>query len=269
MTALRLIDLDAGTRAPDRLRAVSLFDRIGSAYARQRRADPRIAAVVQAALGDARTVVNVGAGAGSYEPSDRDVLAVEPSADMRAQRPPEASPCIDGVAEDLPLADRSVDAAMAVYTDFHWGDLSRGIAEMARVSSDRVIVLTVDRTAAGRYWFTRDYLPAANDLFRALPRLTESLPGPCEITAVPIPHDCVDGFTHAFWRRPERLLDPEVRSALAMLDPIPAGTVDAAIERLDADLNDGSWRRRNRELLDRDELDLGHRLVVWRRPQSP
>jgi hypothetical protein len=242
-----------------------LYERIGGGYARTRRADPRIAQAVHGALGDARSVLNVGAGTGSYEPDDRSVIAVEPSARMRAQRPADAAPCLDAAAEDLPLGDASVDAAMALYTDFHWRDRARGLREMMRVSRRRIVVLTVDRAAAENYWLIRDYLPAANDLFSDLGALTTLLPGPPpEITPVPIPADCRDGFIHAFWKRPEAFLDPEVPATMAAFATLPVPVVADALARLRDDVESGAWARRNRELADRDRLDLGHRLIVWR-----
>ncbi len=245
-------------------RTVLRYDRIGPGYARERRADPRIAAALDRALGDARTVVNVGAGAGSYEPDDREVLAVEPSAEMRAQRSSDAAPCIGAFAERLPLADASFDAALAVYSDFHWDDPSKGIAELVRVSRERVVLLTVDRSVAERYWLTRDYFAAGNDLFRDLEGVTSALPGDCEVTAIPIPHDCCDGFVHAFWRRPRALLDERVRATMAMFDRLGEAAVDEGLARLRADLDSGAWRAHNRELGRLEALDLGHRLVVWR-----
>jgi SAM-dependent methyltransferase len=258
--------LTAAAPALDRLHAVALYDRIGTGYAQQRRADPRITAAVQAALGDARTVVNVGAGAGSYEPSDRTLVAVEPSATMRAQRPPGAATCLNASAESLPLPDSSFDAAMAIYTDFHWADPARGIAEMVRVSTGRVVVLTVDRCVAEGYWLTRDYLPGANDLFRPLSALTADFPSHCEVVPVPIPHDCVDGFAHAFWRRPHRVLEAQLHSTFAIFERLPEAAVEAGLERLRTDLDDGTWERRNARLCGMRELDLGHRLIVWRHP---
>jgi SAM-dependent methyltransferase len=243
---------------------VRRYDRIGVGYARGRRADPRIAAAIDLALGDAGSVVNVGAGAGSYEPAGRTVLAVEPSPAMRAQRPPDAARCIEACAEDLPLADASVDAALAVYSDFHWTDPSKGIAELVRVSRDRVVLLTVDRAVAQRYWLTRDYFPAGNELFRDLERVTSDLPGHCEVTVVPIPHDCCDGFVHAFWRRPRELLDDRVRAAMALFDRLSHDTLADGLARLRSDLDSGVWQTRNGELRELDAVDLGHRLVVWR-----
>lgn len=242
-----------------------LYDRIGRGYVHARRADPRIAAAVDAALADARSVVNVGAGTGSYEPAARSVLAVEPAAEMRAQRPAGAAPCVAGAAESLPLADASVDVAMAIYTDFHWRDRRRGIAEMLRVSRSAVVVLTVDRRAARRYWLTRDYLPGANDLFAPLSAVTALLPDPPEIIPVPIPHDCQDGFVHAFWKRPRRLLHPEVRTTMAVFARLAPGEVQSGLERLRADLDSGAWEQRNAELAALQSVDLGHRLIVWRR----
>jgi hypothetical protein len=241
-----------------------LYDRIGSGYTGTRRPDRRIAHAVEVALGDARTVVNVGAGTGSYEPTDRDVVAVEPSATMRAARPAGSAPCLAAEAEALPLADASVEAAMAVYSDMHWRDRRRGIAEMTRVSARRVVVLTVDRDAAMRYWLTRDYLPGANGLFAPLVRVTSLLPG-CRVTTVPISHDCADGFVHAFWRRPRALLDPRVRATMSLFARLEPGAVERGLARLGADLESGAWQRRNRDILGSDALDLGHRLVVWER----
>ncbi|HWE08987.1 MAG TPA: methyltransferase domain-containing protein [Solirubrobacteraceae bacterium] len=245
--------------------ATRLYERIGGGYARTRRADPRIEGVVRAALGDARTVVNVGAGAGSYEPTDRRVVAVEPSPLMRAQRPAGSAPCLAAAAENLPLADATADVAMALYTDFHWRDRRRGIAELLRVSRNGIVILTVDRDVAERYWLTRDYLPAANELFAPLAAVTSLLPGPRPtVTPVPIPADCRDGFVHAFWKRPEALLDPAVHGLMAVFARIPPADVADGLSRLRADLASGGWQRRNRELAALEALDLGHRLVIWR-----
>jgi SAM-dependent methyltransferase len=244
--------------------ASSLYDRIGRGYAHARRADPRIADAIEQALGDAHDVLNVGAGTGSYEPAARRVLAVEPAAEMRAQRPPESAQCIAAAAEQLPLPDASVDAAMAIYTDFHWRDRREGVAEMLRVSRDRVVLLTVDRRAAERYWLTRDYFPAANEMFAPLASITELFPASPQITPIPIPHDCRDGFVHAFWKRPHALLDPDLRTTMALFARLPPDVVHAGVRRLRADLESGAWEQRNHELADLESLDLGHRLISWR-----
>jgi hypothetical protein len=209
-------------------------------------------------------VVNVGAGTGSYEPRDREVLAVEPSAEMRGQRPEGSARCVAGSAERLPLPDASVDAAMALYTDFHWQDRAAGIGELRRVSRDRIVLLTVDRNAAERFWLTRDYLPEANEMFSPLAAVTELFPTPPQVIPLPIPDDCEDGFVHAFWRRPVALLDRDRRRTMAMLARLPSAVVEPALRRLRADLETGAWAERNPELSGLKALDLGHRLIVWR-----
>jgi len=228
-----------------------------------RREDSRIAARIRAALGDARTLLNVGAGAGAYEPADLDVTAVEPSQVMRAQRPPGAAPAIDASAEALPFPDGSFDAAMAVLSDHHWSDHPRGLAELRRVARRRLLFTWDPRTALDS-WLVRDYLPGFVSLSPpgyALERTLERLGGG-RIEIVPIPHDCVDGFFHAYWRRPEAYLDPEVRAGISVFARLTPDEVKEGLARLRADLDSGDWQRRNAALLGLDELDLGYRLVV-------
>jgi SAM-dependent methyltransferase len=239
------------------------YDTIGVGYTQVRREDPRIAARIRAALGDARSVLNVGAGAGAYEPADLDVTAVEPSAVMRSQRPPGAVPALDATGEALPFADGSFDAAMAVLSDHHWSDHARGLAEMRRVARRRVLFTWESQTALDS-WIVRDYFPGfvrlpppGHSLEQTLERL-----GGGRIEVVPIPHDCVDGFFHAYWRRPEAYLDPAVRAGISVFARLPPEEVDEGLARLSADLDSGEWHRRNAELLDLEELDLGYRLVV-------
>jgi SAM-dependent methyltransferase len=228
-----------------------------------RREDPRIAARIRTALGDARSVLNVGAGAGAYEPADLDVTAVEPSAVMRAQRPPGAARAVDASAEALPFADGAFDAAMAVLSDHHWSDHARGLAEMRRVAQRRVLFTWDSRTVLDS-WIIRDYLPG----FLRLPPLPHTLEqtldrlGGGRIEVVPIPYDCVDGFFHAYWRRPEAYLDATVRAGISVFARLAPEEVDAGLARLSADLESGEWHRRNAALLELEELDLGYRLVV-------
>jgi SAM-dependent methyltransferase len=244
---------------------MSEYDASRAAYAVTRRTDPRIAAVVERALGDARTVVNVGAGTGSYESPERVVTAVEPSATMRAQRPAGASEAIDARAEALPFDDSSMDAATAILTLHHWEDPLAGLRELRRVARGPVVVLTFDPDASESFWLVRDYLPelAAVDRarFPTIAATVEALGGGT-VDRVPIPHDCRDGFLGAFWRRPERYLEPAVRPGISTFAEIDLAVLEPALARLRNDVDSGAWRRRYGGLLSRDELDVGYRLVV-------
>jgi SAM-dependent methyltransferase len=240
------------------------YDRIGRTYRAHRRADPRLARQVLAALGDAASVVNVGAGAGSYEPDDgRLVIAVEPSATMRAQRPEGAAPCVAGVAGALPFADGAFDAAMTVLSLHHWPEQRAGLDELRRVAG-RQVVLTFEPSMHSAFWVVSDYLPEVVELPGSRPLaadvVAEHLGGRVEV--VPVPADCQDGFFTAFWKRPEAYLDPVVRAGISACSQLPAEVVDRAMARLAADLADGSWAARHADLLDRDEIDGGYRLVV-------
>jgi SAM-dependent methyltransferase len=239
----------------------ALYDRIGRSYVATREEDPRIAAAIHAALGDARTVLNVGAGSGSYEPRDREVTAVEPSGVMRAQRPPDAAPCIDARAEALPFEDGSFDATMAVLSDHHWEDRLGGLRELRRVGR-RAVVFQWDPAFADAFWLARDYLhsfPGPQEISLAQ---TEAALGATRKLPVPIPHDCRDGFLMAYWRRPEAYLDPTVRANISVFSLLPAEEVDAMVAALRDDLESGAWARRNAELLELDEFDFGYRVIV-------
>jgi SAM-dependent methyltransferase len=240
-----------------------LYDTIGATYSVTRRTEPRIAAQVWAALGDARTVLNVGAGTGSYEPSDRDVTAVEPSAVMRAQRPAGAAPCVAAAAESLPFEDKSFDAAMAFATVHHWQDPIAGLREMRRVAR-RVVVFTCDTTERSwrrRFWLTRDYLPevaaARVGLATALARAIGARMEP-----VLIPWDCADGFFEAYWRRPEAYLDEHVRRGVSVWASVGPDVERRAVGSLRDDLASGRWVERNRDLLDLEAAEFGLRLLI-------
>lgn len=241
-----------------------LYDGIGRAYARHRRPDPRISAQIGRALGDARRVVDVGAGTGSYEPADTTVVAVEPSVVMAAQRRADAAPVVRAVAEGLPFADDAFDAAVAVFTIHHWSDVVAGLQEMARVAR-RVAVLTFDPVAHAEFWLFTDYVPEATTLasHRVLPPdAVAEVIGAQVVERVMIPADCVDGFNWAFWRRPEEYLDPEVRACMSGLALLPDDLVAQRMERLRADLADGTWQARHGALMHHDVIDGGLRLVV-------
>ncbi|MGC5016416.1 class I SAM-dependent methyltransferase [Streptosporangium sp. DT93] len=242
-----------------------LYDTIGATYTVTRRTEPRIAARIWAALGDARTVLNVGAGTGSYEPPGRHVLAVEPSALMRSQRPPGAAPCLVGSAESLPFDDLSFDAAMAVSSVHHWRDPIAGLREMRRVAR-RVVVFTHDTDDAAwlhRFWLTRDYLPEAADLVAGRPAVTELADAiGARTEPVPVPWDCADGFFEAHWRRPEAYLDENVRRGVSVWARIGPDAERRAVRDLRDDLASGRWAERNRELADLDAAELGLRLLI-------
>ncbi len=247
--------------------SAQLYDTIGATYTVTRRTEPRIAARVWAALGDARTVLNVGAGTGSYEPPDRDVIAVEPSALMRAQRPEGAAPCVAATAESLPFEDQSFDAAMAFSTVHHWQDPIAGLREMRRVAR-RVVVFTFDSNDTGwrrRFWLTRDYLPEATALraCRVLASLTELARAiGARMEPVLIPWDCADGFFEAYWRRPEAYLEDHVRRGISVWARVGPDAEQRAVRSLRDDLASGRWAERNRDLVDLDAAELGARLLV-------
>jgi SAM-dependent methyltransferase len=243
------------------------YETHGTGYAVQRRTDPRIAALVHAAFGDARTVLNVGAGAGSYEPDDRYVVAVEPSAAMRAQRPPTAVPALDATAEALPFDDDTFDAALASVTVHQWSDAAQGLAELRRVARGPVVVLTFDGDALDTHWLAdyapeliaaerRRYPPIA-DIAAAIGRATDVLP-------VPVPHDCVDGFTEAYYARPEMFLRPEVRAAQSAWGFIDAEATARAVDRLRDDLASGAWDARYGRFRTQPEFVGSLRLIVGR-----
>jgi SAM-dependent methyltransferase len=208
--------------------------------------------------------LNVGAGTGSYEPPDRDVTAVEPSAIMRAQRPPDAAPCIAAAAGNLPFANRSFDAAMAVLSDHHWRDPIAGLREMARVAQ-RVVVFQWDNTTLPRFWLVRDYLPELTVAGRGRPSLAERAAAiDAETETVPIAWDCVNGFFHAYWRRPHAYLQEQVRRGTSVWARVGPGVEQRAVKTLAADLASGAWHERNRDLLDLRQADLGARLLIAR-----
>lgn len=241
------------------------YDLIGRGYRHVRRPDPRIAARIEEALGDARSVLNIGAGTGSYEPADREVTAIEPSAEMIAQRPAGAAPVVQASAEVLPYDDDSFDAAMAVLSAHHWEDLSGGLNEMLRVARLRVVMVTFDPVALEDLWITADYFPemmglkrpsgaSSSDLVTMLPSATSS--------PLPVPRDCTDHFFAALWARPEFLFDEKVVRPMWVWQSISEESRRAGRERLAVDLESGAWEERYGHLRKMDKLDVGLRLVV-------
>jgi len=220
------------------------YGQIGVAYSRYRRPDPRIAAHILDALGDARTVLNVGAGAGSYEPTDRDVTPVEPSAAMRAQRPPTLAKAVDATAEQLPFADNTFDAAMTTFSVHQWVDLEAGLAELRRVTRGPIAILTGDSAQLRRFWL-QEYAPEVLDTearrYPTVERLTTALGGDVTVHPVPIPLDCVDGFNEAYYGRPEALLDPDARLSCSAWSFVDASAQERFTNHLRNDLNNGTW----------------------------
>ncbi|MEO9468141.1 class I SAM-dependent methyltransferase [Parasphingorhabdus sp.] len=240
---------------------VALYDKIGVGYSNLRKPDPRIANLIHTALGDAETVLNVGAGTGSYEPAERQVTALEPSAEMIRQRPAGSAKAYQGFAEDLPFADDAFDAAMAVLTVHHWADLEKGLREMRRVAKYRLVILTFDPEA--HYFWLADYIPEIVELDQPImPKMMEygRILGDVRIEDIPVPHDCTDGFLGAYWRRPHAYLEAKVRASIstfAKLDNAPD-----QLTRLAQDLDSGAWNRRYGHLMEENSLDAGYRLVV-------
>lgn len=241
-----------------------IYDRIGATYQETRKQDPRIAGMIDLALGDALSVANVGAGTGSYEPADRQVLAVEPSEAMIAQRAQGSAPAIRARAERLPFRDKSFDAALAVNTLHHWKDVRAGLRELRRISRRRVVIFLRDSQQGSPFWLTQDYLPSlvpARGMARIVSAIEEELR---QVSAVPVrlPSDCVDGLFSAYWARPEMYLDSAIRRNISNFALADAEVVARGIEALRVDIESGAWDRKHGHLRSLADLDIGHRLFV-------
>ncbi len=239
----------------------AIYDTIGLGYADLRRPDPSIDRTICKGLGNAASVINVGAGSGSYESSLESVVAVELSMTMIRQRPVNSAQVVQATAMALPFKANAFDASLAVLTVHHWPDKMRGLDELCRVARDRVVILTWDPTNSG-FWLA-DYIPEILDADRGIFPLLheyESVLGPVNIVDVPIPHDCTDGFMCAYWRRPEAYLNPRIRTAISTFAKL--GDVSRNLQRLDRDLKSGQWHHRYAHLQDRPSLDLGYRLII-------
>jgi ubiquinone/menaquinone biosynthesis C-methylase UbiE len=240
------------------------YEQHGLSYARHRRPDPRLEARIHAALGDAKTVLNVGAGSGSYEPADRWVLAVEPSATMRAQRPDGAAPVLDARAEALPFDDDAFEAAMACVTIHHWQPPEAGLAEMRRVARGPVVVFTfeLDSLPAWQKDYLADGLAIERPRFQSIDSVAAALGGDTRVERIPTPADCTDGFFEAYWNRPEQLLEPSIRASQSIWALLPPGAEEKLVARLEADLSSGAWDAEHGHLRDLGEYEGALRLVV-------
>ena len=247
------------------------YSAVTGSYAAVRRADPVVAAQILDALGSARTVVNVGAGTGSYEPTDRHVVAVEPSAEMRKARPRTLPPALDGRADRLPFDDNAFEAALAVLTVHHWADLRAGLRELRRVACDRVVIMTADPEALERLWIPA-YAPEFHEVERrrypSLQELVRVLGGEVETRPLRIPFDCTDGFADAFYGRPEAMLDPQTRRAQSAWSFVPQPAQDRFVESLSGDLRSGAWDGRYGHLRTQPEFEGSMRLVIATDPGS-
>ena len=242
----------------------ALYDRIGETYSTTRRSDPRIAAAIVRGLGAARRVVNVGAGAGGYEPTDRPVVAVEPSGRMIQQRTLGTAKVIQASAEALPFRNSAFDVALAVLTLHHWSDWRRGLDEMRRVAS-RLVVLTIEPEDVGNFWLTARYFPEIVERDRQRCPSVKAVAGHignCRVDPIAIPHDCVDGFLAAYWRRPEAYLDQNVRAGMSGFALLSEDVVSRGVAQLKADLESGEWERQFGHLRRLDVLDVCYRLVI-------
>jgi SAM-dependent methyltransferase len=242
----------------------TLYDNIGRTYSGRRQSDPRIAAAIENAIDDCASILNVGAGSGSYEPRSRTVVAVEPSRTMISQRPPGTAPVVQGCAEALPFRKGSFDAVLGVLTVHHWKDQAKGFSECRRVARSKVVFLTKVFDAREQFWLF-DYFPEVLDVdrpsFPSIARFEDAFES-VETIPVPIPADCCDGFLGAYWKRPRAYLDPLVRGSISTFSKI--GNVDSHLARLEKDLDSGAWDQRYSGLNDLNELDLGYRLVLAR-----
>lgn len=247
--------------------AGALYDKIGSGYRAPRRPDPRIEAMIAAQFEGTKSLINVGAGAGSYEPADKSVIALDASITMIKQRPAGAAPCVLGHAEALPFAENSFDAATAFLTYHHWSSVFDGLAELRRVARNRIVILTWDPDSADALWISRDYLPENIEFDRAIfPPLDQvaAALGTSTVSTVPVPHDCTDGFLGAYWRRPHIYLEPEAQRGISTFQRLPKAVIDRGMKALRADLDSGAWEAKYGELLGLDSIDLGYRLIVAR-----
>ena len=239
----------------------ALYDTIGTRYSTYRRPDPRIARAVHGELRQAATIVNLGAGVGSYEPADRDLIAVEPSRLMISQRPTSAPPVVQARAESLPFRDGAFDVATAILSIHHWSDIERGLLEARRVAKHQVVLLTW--IGFGKDFWLLDYLPQIREidepLFPSIQQLAQTL-GPLRVIPVPIPHDCTDGFLCAYWRRPHAYLDQGVRSAISTFSRVRDS--EDGLRRLKQDLESGEWKQRYHHLFQSESMDYGYRVVV-------
>lgn len=245
------------------------YERGGQKYSGRRKTDPRIAEYVHRALGDAKTVLNVGAGAGSYEPEDRYVVAVEPSASMRSQRMNNNKvPAVIGFAGELPFDDHAFDASMALVTVHHWPDMDKGLKEMRRVTKDAVVIMTFDPDALDKFWnvhYFPELIEVERQRYPSVDFITSSLGGNCEVQKIPVPFDCTDGFQEAYYGRPEAFLEKDVRMSQSAWGFLTAGLEEQYVQALATDLASGEWDRKYGHYRNEPSFTCALRLIISRR----
>ena len=238
-----------------------LYDQIGDGYTALRRPDPRIHAVISGQLQGVSTLLNVGAGNGSYEPEKLPVITIEPSARMISQRQ-DRSQVVQARAEALPFSDNSFDAATAVLTIHHWHNIEKGLEECIRVIRKRLVILTWDPESDG-FWLQQDYFSGLLDLDRStFPELDQlrKWVGNISVHLLPIPADCTDGFQGAYWPRPGAYIEQKVRTGMSSF--LRPTEVERGLDRLRVDITSGKWKEKYGHLLEVDELDICYLLVV-------
>lgn len=247
-------------------KAPAAYDEIGRDYARTRLPEPSFARAIEEALVGCSSILNVGAGTGSYEPAST-VVAAEPSMGMIRQRPSGSAPAIRAAAEHLPLADASVDAALAVLTIHHWASVEAGMSELCRVTRDRLVILTADIEPWRKFWLVDEYFPAIlrmdEERIPSIGALSAWVEDP-SVRILPVPTDCADGFTGAYWSRPEAYLDATTRAGMSGFQVMNEGALAGGLTQLQGDLLDGTWDRNHGALRDRSRIDLGYRLLTGR-----
>jgi len=240
----------------------ALYDQIGIDYATQRQSDPRIAAQLWKLLENAKRIVNIGAGSGSYEPHDIELVAVEPSKEMIKQRKANKHLVIKTSAEDLPFKDNSFTHALTILSMHHWADRNKAFTEINRVTTDRFVAVSWNPNASP-FWLTRDYFPELYEtdqkIFPTLEEFQRHF-NDVQITPLLIPEDCIDGFLAAYWKRPEAYLNPKVRQSISTFSKLKQ--LDTGLKKLEDDLKSGAWKQRNRDILNKSALDAGYILIT-------
>jgi SAM-dependent methyltransferase len=242
------------------------YDKLGQKYSVKRQTEPAIFSYIVKALGDAATVLNVGAGTGSYEPTDRYVIAVEPSLVMRSQRESNnKNPAVIAFADNLPFDDNSFEASTAFVTVHHWSDIHKGLHELRRVTKNQVIIMTFDPEALDDFWnaiYFPELIEAEKKRYPSIDFITTALGGTCEVQKIPIPFDCADGFQEAFYGRPEAFLDKQVRQSQSAWGFISPEVEEKYIKDFAEELASGEWDKKYGHYRTQPSFTCALRLII-------